>query len=94
MFISSTGDIENMIGCPGGYSRVEQPLPLLLPGCEKNADDIFDIELPSTIQQHKSQKIVGTKALPPSRQRPIRDHIASIDDSIYSNIYAIVASWS
>ena len=69
VFISSTGDIENMIGCPGGYSRVEQPLPLLLPGCEKNADDIFDIELSATIKQQTSLKKMGTKALPPSRRR-------------------------
>jgi len=51
VFISSTGDIANMIGCPGGYSRVEQPLPLLILGCGKNADDIFDVELSATIKQ-------------------------------------------
>ena len=51
MFTSSAGHLENMIGFPGGYSRVEQLMPLLLPGCKRNTDDIFDIELSATIQQ-------------------------------------------
>ena len=51
IFTSSTGDIENMIGCPGGYSRFKQPVPLLLLGCEKHSDDIFYIELSATNKQ-------------------------------------------
>ena len=51
MFTSSAGHPENMIGFPGGYSRVEQPMPLLLPGCKRNTDDIFDIELSATAKQ-------------------------------------------
>jgi hypothetical protein len=51
MFTSSAGHLENMIGFPGEYSRVEQPMPLLLPGCKRNTDDIFDIEPSATAKQ-------------------------------------------
>ena len=47
---------ENIIGGLGEYSRVEQPLLLLLLGCEKNAGDIFDMELSATIEQTQNLK--------------------------------------
>ena len=60
--------MENIIGGLEEYSRVEQPLLLLVLGCEKSAEEIFVMEVSATITpKQTSQKLVRTNARGPSR---------------------------
>ena len=48
--------MENIIGGLGEYSRVEQPLLLLVLGCGKSAEEIFVMEVSATITHKKYLK--------------------------------------
>ena len=53
--------MENIIGGLGEYSKVEQPLLLLVLGCERNADEIFVMEVSASIAQEKTPKMSAHK---------------------------------